>query len=84
MNEHQDLFCDDFTEWHEFHFCRSQSDPKDAEIQRLRFAMWKIARCRNRFEGPTLEYMQGYRDGQNFLINYAKEVLRGWNPSHRP
>ena len=45
------------------------------DVQTLKDAMQNIANSRNQFSGSSLDYMQGYRDGQEFLQRLAKLAL---------
>ena len=42
------------------------------DVLLLRGTLENIRDDRNEFEGPTLDYMQGYRDGQQHLQEIAK------------
>jgi len=42
------------------------------DVQVLKDALRNIADSRNEFEGPSLDYMQGYRDGQQYLQERAR------------
>ena len=35
----------------------------------------KVRDNRNEFEGSSIDYMQGYRDGQQFQANMIREML---------
>jgi len=49
-----------------------KQDLTEQLIQSLRFTLWMIATNRKDFKGLTLEYMQGYRDGQEYLRRTQK------------
>ena len=42
------------------------------DVQTLKDVLKNIADTRDPFEGPSLDYMQGYRDGQQHLQEMAK------------
>lgn len=41
----------------------------------LKGTLQNVADCRDEFEGPSLDYMQGYRDGQQHLQELANVGL---------
>ena len=45
-----------------------------SKVDRMQAALIAIANDRNEFEGPSLDYMQGYRDGQEHLAKMAREA----------
>lgn len=45
------------------------------ECYRLSLAIRAIAEERNAFGGPSLDYMQGYRDGQKYLQDKLAKLL---------
>lgn len=44
-------------------------------LKEVHSALSSVAEERNDFEGPSLDYMQGYRDGQKHLQDIAREAL---------
>ncbi len=45
-------------------------------VDRMQAALIAIANDRNEFEGPSPDYMQGYRDGQEHLAKMAREAIK--------
>ena len=68
---------------------RTELDELEDEMQELRDDLLNEQACseslvsflkgigdiRNEFKGPNLDYMQGYRDGQQFLQKLIKEQI---------
>lgn len=46
-----------------------------AALNRLESALLQIIRGRDGFQGPSLDYMQGYRDGQEHQARIARKAL---------
>ena len=44
-------------------------------VNRMESALMKIATDRDLFNGPSLDYMQGYRNGQEYLARIARTAL---------
>ena len=42
------------------------------DCQTMKNVLGNIVELRNEFDGPSLDYMQGYRDGQQYLQEIAK------------
>ena len=59
--------------------CQQQMQPEiDAlkeVVDRMERALYKIATHRNTFSGPSLDYMQGYRDGQEYQAKIARKAI---------
>lgn len=45
------------------------------QCAKYRDALIDIATVRDEVEGPSLDYMQGYRDGQEFLAKRARDTV---------
>ena len=45
------------------------------QCAKYRDALNEIASVRNEFKGPSLDYMQGYRDGQEFMAKIARDAV---------
>lgn len=51
--------------------CSAFCDGRDGLLR----AVLPLVTARNDVEGPSLDYMQGYRDGQEYLQNELKVIL---------
>jgi len=72
--EHHDACVRQFTEaveWLGADWVADNYEP----MTRLRDGLRDIDQNRNTFSGPSLEYMQGYRTGQEYQAKLAREAL---------
>jgi len=52
-------------------------------VDHLQDALVAIAYSRNEIECPSLDYLQGYRDGQEYLAEIAREAIKPPGPGGR-
>ena len=56
--------------------CSSFCDGRDGLLQAVR----PLVTLRNECEGPSVDYMQGYQDGQAFLQGELRVILNRFGP----